>query len=104
MRIVLCAAALALLAGTAAAGEPAVNAAAAGKDAGAQAATRAVYICDSSAMTKRAFAREHGSAEFVTAKDVARGETWATPKCITAAEARRLRAGKPLDAKQLAAK
>lgn len=53
---------------------------------------RTVYVCDNSAMTRRAFAREHGGAEFVTAKDAAaKGEAWAAPKCIKPAEARKLR-------------
>lgn len=54
--------------------------------------TRTVYVCDNSAMTRRAFAREHGGTEFVTAKDAAaKGEAWAAPKCIRPAEARKLR-------------
>jgi hypothetical protein len=53
---------------------------------------RTVYVCDNSAMTRRAFEREHGGAEFVTAKDAAtKGEAWAAPKCIKPAEARKLR-------------
>ena len=54
--------------------------------------TRTVYVCDNSAMTRRAFAREHGATEFVTAKDAAaKGKAWAAPKCIKPAEARKLR-------------
>lgn len=54
---------------------------------------RVVYVCDSSAMTRRAFTREFGSMEFVKAEDVAaaRGQSWAAPKCITPTEARRLK-------------
>jgi len=53
---------------------------------------RVVYVCDRSSMTRRAFAREHGQAEFVTAEVAARrGEAWASPKCMSESEARRLR-------------
>jgi hypothetical protein len=54
---------------------------------------RVVYVCDSSTMTRRAFTREFGSNEFVTAEAVAaaRGQAWAAPKCITPTEARRLK-------------
>jgi len=93
MRIVICAAVLsALLAGPALSKETpnangqAVDAAQTAK------APRTVYICDNSAMTRRAFAREFGSVEFVKAEAVAaKGEAWAAPKCITASEARRLK-------------
>ncbi|WP_334165166.1 hypothetical protein [Phenylobacterium sp.] len=98
MRMVLCvAAAAALLAGPALAHEPAkaANAPAAGRDAvsGAQAAweTREVYICDSSPLTRRGFAREFGSAEFVTAEAVVRGDVDGGPRCMTRAEARKLK-------------
>ena len=58
-----------------------------------QAAARTVYVCDNSAMTRRAFAREHGKTEFVTAEAAAaaKGETWTAPKCMKPAEARRLK-------------
>lgn len=92
MRIVVCAAVLsALLAGPALSKTPnandqAVNAAQTAK------ASRTVYICDNSAMTRRAFAREFGAIEFVKAEAVAaKGEAWAAPKCMTASEARRLK-------------
>ena len=52
---------------------------------------RTVYICDKSAMTRRAFAREFGSAEFVSAQGATSGQAWSAPKCISASEARRLR-------------
>lgn len=98
MRMVLCvAAAAALLAGPALAHEPAkaANAAAAGKDAVSEARAdkeaREVYICDSSALTRRSFAREFGSAEFVTAEAVVRGEVSGAPRCMTRAEARKLK-------------
>jgi hypothetical protein len=55
-------------------------------------ATRTVFVCDNSAMTRRAFAREYGRVEFVTAeKAAAKGAAWTAPKCITPAEARRLK-------------
>ena len=53
---------------------------------------RTVYVCDSSAMTRRAFAREFGSADFVTAEQAAaKGAVWKAPKCISRSEARRLK-------------
>ena len=53
---------------------------------------RVVYICDGSAMTRRGFAREHGSTEYVTAEAAAqKGAVWTAPKCISPAEARRLK-------------
>ena len=52
---------------------------------------RTLYICDASAMTKRAFAREFGRAEFVTAEQVREGGNWDAPKCITRSEARKLK-------------
>lgn len=52
---------------------------------------RTLFVCEDDEMTRRAFAREFGKVEFVTAEQArARGETWETPKCITEAEARRL--------------
>jgi len=57
----------------------------------AKANVRAVYICDKSAMTRRAFAREFGSAEFVSADVATSGQAWPAPRCISAREARRLR-------------
>lgn len=57
-----------------------------------QPAARTVYVCDSSAMTRRAFTREHGAMEFVTAEAAAaKGKAWTAPKCMTPAEARRLK-------------
>lgn len=98
MRMVLCfAAAAALLAGPALGHEPtnAASAPAAGKDAVSEARAgkeaREVYICDSSTMTRRSFAREFGSAEFVTAEAVARGNVAGAPRCMTNAEARKLK-------------
>lgn len=54
--------------------------------------SRTVFICANDAMTRRAFAREYGSVEFVKAEEaVAKGEVWAAPKCVSSTEARRLR-------------
>lgn len=91
MRIIVSALAFAALAGSALAA-PAPSAAEAGKDALSQAkAQRMLYVCEDNAMTRRAFAREHGQVEFVTAKEaLAKGEAWGQPKCITSTEARRL--------------
>jgi predicted dehydrogenase len=99
MRIMLCIAAVASLgAAPALAQEPAkaANAPAHGKEAVVQASAaektaREVYICDSSAETRRGFAREFGSAEFVTAEEAASAEAWAAPRCMTPAEARKLK-------------
>lgn len=58
----------------------------------ARASSRTLYICENDAMTRRAFAREFGSVEFVTAeKAKAATGAWSSPKCISDAEARRLR-------------
>ena len=95
MRIALCIAAVAALSAGSALAKDAVNAQAAAKDA-VQARVgqeRVLYVCDTDALTKRGFAREFGSAQFVTAQEaVAKGEAWAQPKCITPLEARRLKA------------
>ena len=48
-----------------------------------------VYVCDRSEETRRAFKREYGAQEFVTADNVQRVSDVATPKCMTAAELRR---------------
>lgn len=48
-----------------------------------------VYVCDRSDETRRAFKREYGAQEFVTADSVQRVSDVATPKCMTAAELRR---------------
>jgi predicted dehydrogenase len=73
--------------------QPAANATSAGKDAVAQQrAARTLYICDTSAETRRGFAREFGAAEYVSAAEAtAKGGEWAAPKCIKQSEARRLK-------------
>ena len=80
MRLVLCALALAAASCGPAMAKETPNAAAAGKDAMAQpaaAAPRTLYICENSAMTRRAFAREFGSIQFVKAEAVtSKGEAW----------------------------
>jgi hypothetical protein len=93
MRIVCMAALAVLAAGSAVAKEP-LSAQSAAKDAAAiTKAPRVLYVCEDSAMTRRAFAREFGSVEFVRATDVRAAEqAWAAPKCITSAEARKLKA------------
>ena len=71
--------------------ETAPSASAKGVDAVSR-APRAVFVCDSSAMTRRAFVREFGAIEFVKAEAaVAKGEAWSAPKCVTGAEGRRLK-------------
>lgn len=91
MRTLICALALAAVSAVPAFAEQATSAASRASDASARAA-RTVYVCDASAMTKRAFARQFGSVEFVKAEAVvAKGEAWSSPKCMTANEARRLK-------------
>ena len=87
MRLIICAAALSAL----------TAASAVAKDVPARTEAtepaRAVYVCDGSAMTRRAFTREHGATEFVTAEQAAaaKGQAWTAPKCIKPAEARKLK-------------
>ena len=91
MRTLIVAIALSIVSAAPALAEQATSAASRATDASARAA-RTVYVCDASVMTKRAFTREFGSAQFVKAEDVmAKGVTWSAPKCITANEARRLK-------------
>lgn len=91
MRTLVYALVLAAASAAPALAEQATSATSRALDASARAA-RTVYICDASAMTKRAFTREFGVVEFVKAEAVvAKGEAWSTPKCITASEARRLK-------------
>lgn len=86
MRLIVCAFVLSALAAGPALSKEASPATAAAK------AARTVYVCDGSAMTRRAFTREFGSMEFVTAeKAAAKGATWTAPKCVTPAEARKLK-------------
>lgn len=87
MRILICAGVLSALAAG-----PAVSSESAKTNTAAAEAERTVYICDNSAMTRRAFAREFGKTEFVKAEAAAaKGQRWAAPKCMTAREARRLK-------------
>lgn len=58
-------------------------------------AQRVVMLCENDDATRSAFRREHGSAPvFVTADQAlqarARGQTWETPRCMTAREHGRL--------------
>ncbi|MFZ5720275.1 MAG: hypothetical protein ACOY5Y_12530 [Pseudomonadota bacterium] len=55
-------------------------------------AERTLYICENDTLTRRAFTREFGTVEFVTAEEAAaKGQAWDAPKCITSYEARRLK-------------
>lgn len=92
MRTMVCVLVLAAFSAGPAFSEIAPSAAARATDAAAKAAPRTLYVCDASTVTKRAFAREFGAIEFVKAEAVvAKGEAWTAPKCITRAEARRLK-------------
>jgi hypothetical protein len=93
MRLVFCTVMIsAFAAGSALAAQaPAAGAAAPAGEASAK-PSRTVFICDTSAETRRGFSREYGKAEFVKAEAAAaKGEAWTAPKCVTAAEARKLR-------------
>jgi hypothetical protein len=97
MRTLLGLAAVLVVAGGAAtASEPsrATSANTHGRDALTQAgpskSVREVYICDSSSQTRRSFAREFGSAEFVSAQAAAKPQAWNAPRCMTRSEARKL--------------
>lgn len=53
---------------------------------------RTLYICEDTTAVRRAFVRQFGEIEFVSADSALSGdEAWAAPKCITGSEARRLR-------------
>lgn len=52
--------------------------------------SRQLYICARDEASRRAFKRQHGQVVFVSAKEAADGRGWDTPRCITAAEYRRL--------------
>lgn len=69
------------------AGKAATNAVAA---AAARVQPRAVYICDQSAVTRRSFERQYGSAEFITAAEALQGANSDAPRCMTRSEARKL--------------
>ncbi len=66
-------------------------------DASATQATAAkpLVVCNRDEASRRAFRRQYGSVEFVTARDVVDsrgdGQAWATPRCITPAEFVKLR-------------
>lgn len=95
MRSIVLGLAVAALAAVPALAKDAPSASAAGKDASVQASTsdgaRVLYVCDRSDLTRRGFAREFGSAEFVTAERAAKGEDWSAPRCITRPEMMRLK-------------
>jgi len=95
MRTTICGLVLALTASAAVAGQT-PSATVAGTDAvattTASTAPRTLYVCDNNALTRRAFAREFGSVEFVTAEEAQTTTgAWTSPKCISNVEARRLR-------------
>lgn len=57
-----------------------------------QPATKVLQVCDAEAQSWRAFSRDLGLPDYVTAKQVLADTSkgWAEPKCITASELRRL--------------
>lgn len=96
MRVIVCAIALAALSAGSALATETPDAGRHAKEAvavqGKAEAARTLYICDNTAMTRRAFTREFGAIEFVTAEQAAaKGQAWEAPKCITSHEARRLK-------------
>lgn len=98
MRVIVLAAAVALMAGAVQAAPPA-TAQDASRDAVAREsvtakAERVVYVCDRSELTRRAFAREHGEVKFVTAEEALNGsaDSWAAPRCVSEFEAAKLSA------------
>lgn len=94
MRVIVCAIALAALSAGSALATETPDAARHAKEAVAVEgrAERTLYICENDAMTRRAFTREFGAVEFVTAEEAAaRGQSWDAPKCITSYEARKLK-------------
>lgn len=95
MRFLVLGALLAMTAAPALAAQ-APSTATAGQDAAARTAdapkaAKVLYVCDKSDATRRAFAREFGSAEFVDAKAALDADAWSAPRCITPAEAKRLK-------------
>lgn len=58
----------------------------------AQPVVKVLYVCDEEELSWRAFSRDLGTPDFVTAKQVRAdsGKAWAAPKCITASELRHL--------------
>lgn len=97
MRMVLPIIAVAALMGGAVQAKDNPNAIAAGKDAVAQqGATKVLYVCDEDELSWRAFSRDLGTPDFVTAAQV-RADTskgWAAPKCITESQLRLLTGAK----------
>ena len=98
MRVLVLAAAAALIAGAVQAA-PATTVQDAARDAVAREsvtpkAERVVYVCDRSELTRRAFAREHGEVKFVTAEEALNGssDSWAAPRCVSEVEAAKLSA------------
>lgn len=91
MRLIACTLVVSALTAGAAFAEQAPAAADAARDSMVGPA-RTVFICANDQMTRRAFAREHGVVQFVTAEQaVAKGEAWRAPRCVTTNEARRLK-------------
>ena len=93
MRRVLPILVAAALLGGAAQAKDSPNAMAAGKDAVAQQpTTKMLMVCDEDYLSWRAFSRDLGTPDYVTAEQV-RADTskaWAAPKCITESQLRRL--------------
>lgn len=54
--------------------------------------TKVLYVCSEDEQAWRAFSRDLGSPDFVTAKEVLadKGKSWAEPKCITPSQLHRL--------------
>ena len=63
-----------------------------GRSADPAAARPVVYVCDGAALTRMSWKREHGRMQFVSAQALASGAVASSdgPRCITAAELRKL--------------
>lgn len=91
MRMVLLAIAAGALFGSAAQAKDDLAAMAAGPQP-AQTAKKVLYVCSEDEQSWRAFSRDLGTPDFVTAKQVLadQDKTWSGPRCITKTELHRL--------------
>lgn len=95
MRMALLVIAAGALLGGAAQAKDNPNALATGKDAvERQPLQKMLYVCSEDELAWRAFSRDLGTPQFVTADQVVaeRGKAWSAPKCITKSQLRRLNA------------
>jgi hypothetical protein len=97
MRSLMLGAVLAAVSLSTAGAQEATSVAVAAKDAAAQAprtelGVRKIFVCDNRDLTRRSFAREYGSIEFITADQAVKPNTaWTAPKCMRSSEHMRLK-------------